>query len=190
VVVVVLTVGVVTGVALSSGRSRGDGSTASEVTPAAVLRAGGPQIGDLAPDFTATTLDGKTVKLSDYAGRPVVLNFWASWCNPCREEFPLFVRARARHHDDYVMLGVDNRDIASDAKSFAAGKKADWPIVFDGSSTIYRAYGVTALPQTFFIRPDGTVALRYYAYIPNQAELNTALAKITASTTTTTTAGS
>src|SRR5262249_58130873 len=118
---------------------------------------GGPQQGDPAPDFTATTLDGTTVHLSDFAGKPVVLNFWASWCNPCRDEFPLLRTALHRHGDDYVMLGVDNRDIESDAKDFAKKQRADWPNAFDSSGAIYKAYGVAAMPQTFFIKPDGTI---------------------------------
>jgi cytochrome c biogenesis protein CcmG/thiol:disulfide interchange protein DsbE len=143
------------------------------------LRDGGPQVGDPAPNFTATTLDGRTVSLSDYAGKPVVLNFWASWCNPCREEFPVFRTALKRHGDQYVMLGVDNRDIESDAKSFARKQGADWPIAFDASNAIYKAYGTAGLPQTLFIKPDGTVAARYYAAIPNQKTFDQALAKIT-----------
>ena len=82
-----LAVGAITWVAVASGDD--DGSAASTVEPSDV-RAGGPRSGDVAPDFTAQTLDGKTVSLSDFRGKPVVLNFWASWCNPCRKEFPLF----------------------------------------------------------------------------------------------------
>jgi cytochrome c biogenesis protein CcmG/thiol:disulfide interchange protein DsbE len=140
---------------------------------------GGPQEGDVAPDFTATTLDGKTVKLSDYAGKPVVLNFWASWCTPCREEFPLFRKELARSKGDYVMLGVDNRDIESDARGFADKQRADWPIAMDTTGAIYKAYGATGLPQTLFIKPDGTVAVRYYQVIDNASDFRESLAKIT-----------
>lgn len=173
-----LAIGVVTVLVVSGSGNDDGGTTASRVAPAADLRDGGPQVGDVAPDFTATTIDGKTVKLSDYAGQPVVLNFWASWCNPCREEFPLLVRAQARHRGDYVMLGVDNRDIASDAKQFAAKQHADWPIAFDSSNAIYKAYGTTGLPQTFFIKPDGTIGKRFYLAIRNQSEFDAALATI------------
>jgi peroxiredoxin len=177
----VLAVGVVTWVIVASSGGDGGGAAQSRVQTADV-RDGGPQVGDRAPDFTATTLDGKTVSLSDFAGRPVVLNFWASWCNPCREEFPVFRAALRRHGDDYVMLGVDNRDIESDASDFARKQHADWPIAFDASNAIYKAYGTTGLPQTLFIKPDGTVAARYYAAIPSQAKFDEALAKITAPT--------
>ncbi len=169
-------VGAVTWVAVAGGDD--DGSSASTVEQTD-LHAGGPRAGDVAPDFTAQTLDGKTVKLSDYAGKPVVLNFWASWCNPCREEFPLFRQQLAEHAGDYVMLGVDNRDIASDARAFARTQRATWPIAVDSSGAIYKAYGAAGLPQTLFIKPDGTVAVRYYLAVPNAAEFQNALAKIT-----------
>jgi cytochrome c biogenesis protein CcmG/thiol:disulfide interchange protein DsbE len=181
--VVVLAIGVITWVAVAGG-DNSDNSSASTVQRTDV-RNGGPQVGDRAPDFSATTLDGGRVSLSDYAGRPVVLNFWASWCNPCREEFPLFRQALGRHPDKYVMLGVDNRDIASDAKDFTRNERADWPVAFDSSNAIYKAYGAVGLPQTFFIRPDGTIAARYYAAIPNHSTFDAALAKITTTPATT-----
>ena len=75
-----LAIGVITWVVVAGSD---DGGSSSTVVPAGV-RDGGPRVGDTAPDFTLSTLDGKTVSLSDYAGKPVVLNFWASYCHPCR----------------------------------------------------------------------------------------------------------
>ncbi len=172
---VVLAIGVVTWVVVAGSD---DGGSSSTVVPAGV-RDGGPRVGDTAPDFTLSTLDGKTVSLSDYAGKPVVLNFWASYCHPCREEFPLFREQLAEHPGDFVVLGVDAKDIESDAKRFAKDEKATWPIVFDGENEVAQAYGVGAVPQTFFIKPNGKVALRYYAQIPDD-KWSAALAKITA----------
>jgi peroxiredoxin len=160
----VLAVGAVTWVVIAAAD---DGSSSPVSVPKGV-DAGGPRVGDLAPDFTLTTLDGKTVKLSDYRGKPVVLNFWASYCHPCREEFPLFRQQLADHPGDFVVLGVDTKDIDSDAKAFAKSRKATWPIAVDTAQhEVATAYGVGALPQTFFIKPDGTVALRYFAQIPD-----------------------
>jgi cytochrome c biogenesis protein CcmG/thiol:disulfide interchange protein DsbE len=173
--VVVLLVGAITWVAVASSH---DDASKATVVPVAV-RDGGPRVGDVAPDFTLTTLDGKTVRLADYRGRPVVLNFWASYCHPCREEFPLFRRQLAQQPGDFVVLGVDTKDIESDAKNFAEEQKATWPIGFDETNAVAKAYGVAAVPQTFFIRPDGTVALRYYAQIPD-AKFPAALATTTA----------
>lgn len=169
-----LVVGAITWVAVAS--SNNDDSSATDVPEA--VRNGGPRVGDTAPDFTLKTLDGKTVSLSDYRGKPVVLNFWASYCHPCREEFPLFREQLAEHPGDFVVLGVDARDIESDAKKFAADQKATWPIGFDASNAVAKAYGVAAVPQTFFIRPNGTIALRYYAQVPDDKWAD-AVAKIT-----------
>jgi cytochrome c biogenesis protein CcmG/thiol:disulfide interchange protein DsbE len=173
-VVVVLAVGVVTWVVVAGSDDDGSSSTA---IPAGV-RNGGPRVGDAAPDFTLQTFDGKTVSLSDYAGKPVVLNFWASYCHPCREEFPLFRKELAANPGKFVVLGVDAKDIESDARAFAKDEKATWPIVVDGDNAVTQAYGVGAVPQTFFITPDGKVALRYYAQIPDD-KWAAALAKIT-----------
>jgi peroxiredoxin len=172
-VLVVLVIGVITWVAVASGDDR------SSVVEPQGLRAGGPQPGDVAPDFTLTTLDGETVSLSDYQGQPIVLNFWASWCNACREEFPLFREQLRKHAGEFVMLGVDNRDIEADARDFVRRQHADWPMAVDSSGDVYRAYGAQALPQTFFIRRDGTVSQRYYAEI-DASEFARELGRITA----------
>jgi cytochrome c biogenesis protein CcmG/thiol:disulfide interchange protein DsbE len=176
-VVVVLAIGAVTWVVVA-GNDDGDGSSAAVVPHG--LKAGGPRAGDVAPDFTLQTLDGKTVSLSDYRGKPVVLNFWASWCNPCREEFPLFRKQLAAHPGDYVMLGVDyHNDIPSDAKHFAKEQRATWPTVVDADNAVGTAYGVRAVPQTFFIDRDGKVVQRFYAPVTDD-EFPHELTKITA----------
>jgi cytochrome c biogenesis protein CcmG/thiol:disulfide interchange protein DsbE len=173
--VVVLAVGGVTW-AVVSGSDDGDSSSA--VVPDGVAT-GGPRKGDPAPDFTLKTFAGDDVSLSDFAGKPVVLNFWASYCIPCREEFPLFREQLAEHPGEFVVLGVDAKDIESDARAFAKDQKATWPIVVDSDNDVAKAYGIGAVPQTFFIRPDGTVALRYYAGIP-ESKWPEAIATITA----------
>jgi cytochrome c biogenesis protein CcmG/thiol:disulfide interchange protein DsbE len=175
-VALVVVVGAITWVAVGSGDDGGSSASTVEQTD---VRAGGPRAGDAAPDFTAQTLDGKTVSLSDYRGKPVVLNFWASWCNPCRKEFPLFREQLAARKGEFVMLGVDYRDIASDARTFVKDQRATWPTAVDDTNAIVKAYGITGVPQTFFIRPDGTIAVRYYSDIPDAARFERALAKIT-----------
>ena len=168
-----LVVGAITWVAVA-----GDGDTSDGTVAPAAVRAGGPKVGDEAPDFTLETLDGKTVSLSDYRGTPVVLNFWASWCNPCRREFPLFREQLAEHKGDFVVLGVDYKDIDADARAFAKEQRATWPILPDRDSSVSTTYGIRAVPQTFFIRRDGTIAQRYYSQIPD-ADFAAELATIT-----------
>jgi peroxiredoxin len=171
----VVAVGVVTW-AVVTGSDDDDPSPVA--VPAGLKDAGGPQEGDRAPDFTLKTLDGETVSLSDFAGQPVVLNFWASYCHPCRQEFPLFRKQLAEHPGDFVVLGVDTKDIDSDARAFAKEQQARWPIAVDPDAEVAKAYGVRPIPQTFFIKPDGTVALRYYAAIP-ESKWAKAIATIT-----------
>lgn len=167
VVVAVVTVVVVTG---SDDQSSGSG-------PGEVPEANSAKVGELAPDFAIQGLDGGTVRLSDFRGKPVVLNFWASWCNPCRKEFPLFRSTLASNGGAYEMVGVDTGDLRGDGQRFAEQQHAGWPIGFDADNLVARGYGVDPLPQTFFIRPDGTIASHVIRGL-NKAELDRELAKI------------
>jgi cytochrome c biogenesis protein CcmG, thiol:disulfide interchange protein DsbE len=127
------------------------------------------KVGDVAPDFALTTLDGDMLRLSDLRGTPVVLNFWASFCNPCRREFPALGTAERESNGEYAIVGVNTRDIRSDAKGFAKEEHATWPNGFDGDRAVAKAYGVAQIPQTFFIRADGTIAARTFAELDTQA---------------------
>jgi cytochrome c biogenesis protein CcmG/thiol:disulfide interchange protein DsbE len=123
-----------------------------------VAEANSAKVGQVAPDFAIETLGGGTVRLSDYRGRPVVLNFWASWCTPCRKEFPMVRETVADKDGAFAMLGVDTGDLRGDARQFAREQHAVWPNGFDAGNAVARGYGVDPLPQTFFIRADGTIA--------------------------------
>ena len=110
-----------------------------------------------APAFTLDRLDrpGK-LSLAAYRGRPVVLNFWASWCVPCKEEAPLLEAVWKRHRDQgLVVLGVDINDLRGDARRFARENRMSYPIVFDGIGETSTDYGLTGVPETFFIAPNG-----------------------------------
>ncbi len=114
------------------------------------------KIGDPAPDITAMDLDGQPVKLSDLRGRPVLVNFWASWCVPCREEMPLLRDELERHQaDGLAIVGVIFKDDADPAREFAESFGATWPSVTDPDGSIARAYRVVAPPQTYFIDRAG-----------------------------------
>jgi len=146
----VLVVGGVTAVVVSSS---GDDGSSSDVVPK-VLSA---KVGQVAPDFSLPTLDGGTVKLSDYRGKPLVLNFWASWCTPCRQEFPL-LRDEVASKADVALVGVNTQDfVETDGRKFAKDQHADWPNGFDRNEAVRRGYGVTGLPETFFIDAKGVI---------------------------------
>lgn len=159
----------------------GDGGPARRSGAApSFVEAGPAEVGGAAPDFVLPGLGGGRVALADYAGQPVVLNLWASWCNPCREEFPLLGDARERHADDGLeVIGVSYRDIAGDGRAFAADQDARWPLARDPDGRLAEAYGVRAIPQTFFIARDGTIASRVFG-ITSAEDLETEIAEIVA----------
>jgi cytochrome c biogenesis protein CcmG, thiol:disulfide interchange protein DsbE len=112
-----------------------------------------------APDFELERLDGEgTLRLSDYRGRPVLVNFWASWCLPCREEFPLFAEVRQRHAAAGLeIIGIVYKDGPQAARAFAQEHDGDWPMVLDPDEVAWRAYQGHGLPTTFFIDREGIV---------------------------------
>jgi cytochrome c biogenesis protein CcmG, thiol:disulfide interchange protein DsbE len=94
---------------------------------------------------------GQHVSLSQYAGKPVIVNFWASWCGPCQQETPLLASWYKQQHGKVVLLGLDENDSQSAALKFAQAKGVTYPLGFDPNVTVAPAYGVDALPQTFFL---------------------------------------
>ena len=114
-----------------------------------------------APDFEIETFDGGTLRLSDLEGKVVVLNFWASWCPPCRWEMPFFETMWNEYRDrDVVFVGVAMSDTLEDARGFAEETGVTYPIGLDQTNEIVRAYEVRSLPTTFFIGKDGQINRR------------------------------
>lgn len=144
----------------------------------AAVAPGEVAVGLPVPDFTLPGLAGGRVRLSDLRGRPVVLNVWASWCNPCREEFPMLRSAQRRYRRDrLVVVGVSFRDIAADARAFARSERADWPLARDPGGIFAAAYGVNRVPQTFFVDADGVLVSRVFG-ITSVADLDAEIAGI------------
>jgi cytochrome c biogenesis protein CcmG, thiol:disulfide interchange protein DsbE len=111
-----------------------------------------------APEFELERLDGGSLRLSEMRGRPVIVNFWASWCLPCREEFPLFADARERHSGQGLeIVGIVHDDSPDNARRFAADYGAEWPMVADPDNVAWQEYGGQLLPITFFIDREGVV---------------------------------
>lgn len=121
-------------------------------------------VGHRAPDFSLAVLSpatGKsTLSLSDFKGKPVVLNFWASWCAPCQEELPLLESAWKRlqaQGKDVIFIGIDYRESNSAAASFFQQNGVTYPAVLDANGSVGSRYDITSLPDTFFINRNGTV---------------------------------
>lgn len=131
---------------------------------------GSPLLGKPAPAFTLEDLAGTPVSLADYAGRPVIVNFWASWCVPCREEFPAFRAARAAHADAGLeILGIIHKDAPSSAQAFADAQGAAWPLLADPGEAVYAAYrGVGGIPISIFV--DGAGIVRAVSFGPLSEE--------------------
>ena len=114
--------------------------------------------GRAAPAFSGTTLDGATLALADFRGKPLIVNFWGPSCVPCRDEFPLFIDELAKHQaDGLAIVGVLMFDPPAPARDFVAAYHATWPTIDDPTAAIRTAYRAVARPQTYFIDRDGVL---------------------------------
>ena len=149
-VALVLTPIVLFAVVLASGLGRDPRALPSEL------------IGQPAPTFSLPRLDaGGTIDLDDLEGQVVVVNFWASWCLPCREEHEALEAAWGRYRErGVVILGVSFEDTDEGALAFRDELGGDWPLAADPDSRTAIAYGVFGVPETFVIAPDGSISAK------------------------------
>ena len=119
-------------------------------------------------DFTVKDVDGASVSLSSYKGKVVLLNFWATWCGPCKAEIPGFVELQAKYKDDLVIVGFSVDDPADKAKAFAAEYKMNYPILLgEGREDVQDAYGpIWGIPASFLISKDGRVCRKHLGIAP------------------------
>jgi peroxiredoxin len=117
------------------------------------------EIGDLAYDFALNDVNGNSVQLSDYAGQPVIINFWATWCGPCQVEMPELEAAYQAHQEEgLVILALDQKEPAEDVANFFEELGLNFTAVLDTEGTVSQLYGVAnVLPTTFFINRNGEV---------------------------------
>jgi peroxiredoxin len=120
--------------------------------------AAAPRKGFLAPDFALTTLDGAIVRLSDLRGKPVLINFWASWCGPCRSEMPHIQAAYEAHTGEgLVVLGVDQMESSRAVAQFVEEFDLTFPIPIDTDGAVSAIYQARGLPTSFFVDVDGII---------------------------------
>lgn len=129
-------------------------------TESAMINSGGgrPTEGQIAPDFSYTLADGSVHKLSELRGKRVLLNFWATWCTPCREEMPEFQQTAKANGDSLVVLAVNRNEAPDVIATFGNEVGVTFPLITNIAGDIGDRYGATSLPITYFINSDGTIS--------------------------------
>ncbi|MEN8179359.1 MAG: TlpA disulfide reductase family protein [Pseudomonadota bacterium] len=126
---------------------------------------------DPAPDFTLKSLSGENLKLSELRGEVVMVNFWASWCGPCRQEMPLLDQLYKRYQPmGFTILGVNVEEDAGVAKKVLQELPVSFPILFDQTNKISELYQVSAMPSTFLVDRDGKLRYLHKGYQPGYEE--------------------
>ncbi|MGH2373681.1 MAG: TlpA family protein disulfide reductase [bacterium] len=131
--------------------------------PASITAALARGLSPAAPDFVLPRLDAQgTLDLTSLRGKVVVVNFWASWCIPCRDEAPLLEATWQRYRDrDVVVVGVNVQDLTDEAQRFLRETKTTYLQVRDRDNTVYRAYGLMGVPETFFVDRAGRIVRKF-----------------------------
>lgn len=149
--------------------NRDDGDTPSVVQPPPGATDVDVAVGEALPDFTLPDLAGNSVRLSDFRGRPVVLTFFASWCHPCEEEMPLLEDAWTEDPDRFGVVAVSYDDLERDSHAFVERLGVTYPALIDVGDQVKDAYGVGAIPQTFFVDADGVLRDRVFGITSRDA---------------------
>jgi len=136
-----------------------------------------------APTFSLPVLghSGQQVSLADYSGRPLIVNFFASWCEPCQQETPLLARFYRTEHGKVAIVGLDENDAAGSAVSFTHKEGVGYPVGFDPEVIAASAYGVAGLPQTFFLNAKHHIVDRVFGAV-TLADINRGIALATGAT--------
>jgi thiol-disulfide isomerase/thioredoxin len=147
--------------------SEGLAAPSGRITPAKTIAPGGTPtparggervvIGSPAPDFSLTSLDNQTVKLSQFRGTPVLINFWATWCPPCKEELPLLVKTHQANQDRLVILGVDMAEEAGVVRDKVREVGITYPVLLDSQNEVTNRYQVRGYPTSLFVDKNGIV---------------------------------
>jgi cytochrome c biogenesis protein CcmG/thiol:disulfide interchange protein DsbE len=119
-----------------------------------------PLVGKPAPAIEGTTVDGTPASLADLRGKWVVVNFFATWCVPCRQEHPELIRFARAHTADAAVLGVVYSDNAQAVREFRDKEGGGWPMLADPKGRVALDYGVAGIPESFLVSPDGVVAAK------------------------------
>ena len=120
-----------------------------------------------APDFTLKSTNGENLKLSEMRGQVVLINFWASWCGPCRKEMPLLDQLYQQYKPlGFTVLGVNVEEDPSQANTLLSKVPVSFPVVFDGTNTVSKLYNVIAMPTTVIVDRNGNMRYLHKGYLP------------------------
>lgn len=136
--------------------------------PLGAERGSGPGLGKPAPEFTLVDTSGKPVRLSDFRGKVVLLNFWATWCPPCRKEFPELVKTYDQGGGDVVVIGINMQENAAQVREFAEQYGAKFPILIDPKAEAAEAYRVLGLPSSYFIDQQGVLREQHFGLLKRE----------------------
>lgn len=121
----------------------------------------------MAPDFTLKSRSGENIKLSELRGDVVMINFWASWCAPCRQEMPLLEEMHKKYSDlGFVLLGVNVEEDSSKAVELLRDVPVSFPILYDDKNDVTKLYKVVAMPSTVMVDRDGNMRYLHRGYLP------------------------
>jgi len=139
----------------------------------------GTGVGNLAPDFQLDNLEGESVSLSDFRGKPVMLNFWATWCRPCVSEMPDIQSVyEEQSAEGLVLLPVNMGGTSSQVKEFLQSHNLSLPVLLDTTQAIAQKYNIRYIPTTFFIDKDGIIQVVKVGAFPNKEAIESDLNKI------------
>jgi peroxiredoxin len=134
--------------------------------------AGASEMSVPAPDFTLKSRSGENIRLSELRGNVVMVNFWASWCGPCRQEMPLLDDLYQEYRDyGFELLGINVDENQADAERMLERIPVSFPVLFDPESTVSKEYGVDAMPSTLLIDRDGNARYLHRGYRPGEEEI-------------------
>jgi peroxiredoxin len=130
-------------------------------------RAAPPSPGQTAPDFTLKSDSGKNLRLSEFRGQVVLINFWASWCGPCRQEMPLLDKLYDQYRNTgFILLGVNVDENTENGNAMSRRLGVRFPVLFDREQRVSRLYNLDAMPATLLIDRDGAVRYVHRGYKP------------------------
>jgi thiol-disulfide isomerase/thioredoxin len=139
----------------------------------------GVQVGNLAPDFLLPNLDSGALSLNELRGKPVVLNFWATWCRPCVTEMPYLQEIYEEYSDEGLMLlAIDIDESPSQVEEFLQNNNLSLPVLLDIGGAVTKKYRIQVIPTTFFIDGDGVIQEKRMGAFINAAQIEKQLSKI------------